>query len=246
MQPGKRVALLKCNNIEHRYDIYICIRTYIYIYIYIRVCECHIVCTYRNVISRNIVLSTLTGKYLVILLLNNIFEVEFLILQCCDPIVVLAQHALQGFCVGRRWKKIGQNSSCFSLFLFCFFFLFLSKMMEKSMIDWIEEVCICYCKIHDRRAHGGRRRILWGRGKKKNLSVSSARGEKNEEVVVSREREREMREYNGKKCGSEKRKKFTTTVFAVIYRVIYGLLLSLIIGMSVEKKKRIKKKGIFL
>ena len=78
------------------------IRTYIYIYIYIRVCECHIVCTYRNVISRNIVLSTLTGKYLVILLLNNIFEVEFLILQCCDPIVVLAQHALQGFCVGRR------------------------------------------------------------------------------------------------------------------------------------------------
>lgn len=78
------------------------------------------------------------------------------------------------------------------------------------------------------------------------MSVSSARGEKNEEVVVSREREREMREYNGKKCGSEKRKKFTTTVFAVIYRVIYGLLLSLIIGMSVEKKKRIKKKGIFL
>lgn len=107
MQPGKRVALLKCNNIEHRYDIYI----------YICVCECHIViCTYRNVISRNIVLSTLTGKYLVILLLNNIFEVEFLILQCCDPIVVLAQHALQGFCVGRRWKKIGQNLSCFFSF----------------------------------------------------------------------------------------------------------------------------------
>lgn len=207
MQPGKRVALLKCNNIEHRYDIYICIRTYIYIYIYIRVCECHIVCTYRNVISRNIVLSTLTGKYLVILLLNNIFEVEFLILQCCDPIVVLAQHALQGFCVGRRWKKIGQNSSCFSLFLFCFFFVFVKNDGKiDDRLNW-RSLYLCYCKIHDRRAHGGRRRILWGRGKKKNLSVSSARGEKNEEVVVSREREREMREYNGKKCGSEKRKK---------------------------------------
>lgn len=50
----------------------------------------------------------------------------------------------------------------------------------------------------------------------------------------------------GKSVEAKKEKKFTTTVFAVIYRVIYGLLLSLIIGMSVEKKKRIKKKGIFL
>lgn len=55
------------------------------------------------------------------------------------------------------------------------------------------------------------------------------------------EREREMREYNGKKCGSEKRKKFTTTVFAVIYRVIYGLLLSLIISMSMSVGKEKKE-----
>lgn len=43
-------------------------------------------------------------KYLEVLLLNNIFEVEFLILQCCDPIVVLAQHALHGLCVDQGEK----------------------------------------------------------------------------------------------------------------------------------------------
>lgn len=239
MQPGKRVALLKCNNIEHRYDIYM--YTYIHIHIYIRVCECHIVCTYRNVISRNIVLSTLTGKYLVILLLNNIFEVEFLILQCCDPIVVLAQHALQGFCVGRRWKKIGQNSSCFSLFLLFFFFVKNDGKID-DRLNW-RSLYLCYCKIHDRRAHGGRRRILWGRGKKKNLSVSSARGEKNEEVVVSREREREMREYNGKKCGSEKRKKiYDNCIRCNISRNnmdCFSRLLSVChLSMSVGKEKK--------
>lgn len=61
------------------------------------------------------------------------------------------------------------------------------------------------------------------------------------------EREREMREYNGKKCGSEKRKKFTTTVFAVIYRVIIWIASLayyryVICRCLSEKKKKNKKK----
>lgn len=61
------------------------------------------------------------------------------------------------------------------------------------------------------------------------------------------EREREMREYNGKKCGSEKRKKFMTTVFAVIYRVIIWIASLayyryVICRCLSEKKKKNKKK----
>lgn len=151
-----------------------------------------------------------------------------------------------GILCGTKVKKDRTEFIMFFSF-FVVFFLFLSKMMEKSMIDWIEEVCICYCKIHDRRAHGGRRRILWGRGKKKNLSVSSARGEKNEEVVVSREQEREMREYNGKKCGSEKRKKiYDNCIRCNISRNIWIASLAyhryVICRCLSEKKKKNKKK----
>lgn len=37
--------------------------------------------------------------YLVVLLLNDIFDVEFLILQRNDPSVVFAQHTLDSLCV---------------------------------------------------------------------------------------------------------------------------------------------------
>jgi len=41
----------------------------------------------------------LSQKYLEVLLLNNILDVKLFILQCRDPTVVLAQHALYVLCV---------------------------------------------------------------------------------------------------------------------------------------------------
>lgn len=68
-------------------------------------------CVPQYILATMFLLFCVPQKYLEVLLLNNIFEVELLILQCCDPIVVLAQHALHGLCVNEGEKKIGQNLS---------------------------------------------------------------------------------------------------------------------------------------
>lgn len=89
-------------------------------------------------------------------------------------------------------------------------------------------------------------------GEKRKICLFPLLGGKKTKRSSSRENENEKCEnIMGKSVEAKKEKKFTTTVFAVIYRVIYGLLLSLIIGMSSvdvcrKRKKRIKKKGIFL
>lgn len=152
-----------------------------------------------------------------------------------------------GILCGTKVKKDRTEFIMFFSFFVVFFFVFVKNDGKiDDRLNW-RSLYLCYCKIHDRRAHGGRRRILWGRGKKKNLSVSSARGEKNEEVVVSREREREMREYNGKKCGSEKRKKiYDNCIRCNISRNIWIASLAyhryVICRCLSEKKKKNKKK----
>lgn len=151
-----------------------------------------------------------------------------------------------GILCGTKVKK--DRTEFIMFFSFFVVFLFLSKMMEKSMIDWIGEVCIYVIAkftIAERTAGGeGSSEV----GEKRKICLFPLLGGKKTKRSSSLwEREREMREYNGKKCGSEKRKKFMTTVFAVIYRVIIWIASLayyryVICRCLSEKKKKNKKK----
>ena len=146
-----------------------------------------------------------------------------------------------GILCGTKVKKDRTEFIMFFSF-FVVFFLFLSKMMEKSMIDWIGEVCIYVIAkftIAERTAGGeGSSEV----GEKRKICLFPLLGGKKTKRSSSRENKNEKCEnIMGKSVEAKKEKKFTTTVFAVIYRVIIWIA-SLAYHRYVCRKKKKKKK----